>query len=191
MSLTRAVILFLTLGAAVSAAGCGEPPDREMQQALGAIDAARAAGAEEYATEEFRAAQQALERANEAVGLRDYRLALNHALDSRERAQNSAKLAAEGRAAARVEADHALTALAGALAGAQTLLKNAEAARAPARTLAEPRRTLASTERRLQEARTAFEQGAYHEVVSIEAKEREALAAATRTLETATKGRRR
>ena len=38
---------------------------------------------------------------------RDYRLALNHALDSRERAQNAAKQAADGKAAARAEADRA------------------------------------------------------------------------------------
>ena len=68
----------------------GEPPDKEMQQAQGAIDAARAAGADQYAHEEFAAAQEALTHANEAVEQRDYRLALNHALDSRERAQNAA-----------------------------------------------------------------------------------------------------
>ena len=61
----------------------GDPPDKEMQQAQGAIDAARAAGAAVYATEELAAAQLALTRAEEAVSARDYRLALNHALDSR------------------------------------------------------------------------------------------------------------
>ena len=36
----------------VLAAGCGDPPDKELHQAQGAIDAARAAGAEQYAVEE-------------------------------------------------------------------------------------------------------------------------------------------
>ena len=77
--------LFVTIGCG------GEPPDKEMQQAQGALDAARAAGADRYATEEFTAATLALVNAKEAVDQRDYRLALNHALDSRERAQNAAR----------------------------------------------------------------------------------------------------
>ena len=57
-----------------------------MQQAQGAIDAARAAGADQYAREEFTAAEDALKRSHEAVAQRDYRQALNTALDARERA---------------------------------------------------------------------------------------------------------
>jgi len=57
-----------------------------MDQAQGALDAARAAGAERYATAEYQAAATALKNAQDAVAQRDYRLALNHALDSRERA---------------------------------------------------------------------------------------------------------
>ena len=47
-------------------------------------------------------------RAQEAVGQRDYRLALNHALDSRERAQAAAKRAADERATARSDAERLL-----------------------------------------------------------------------------------
>ena len=60
-----------------------------------------------YARDEFAAAQDLLKRAGEAVAQRDYRLALNYALDSREQAQNAARLAADGKASARVEADRA------------------------------------------------------------------------------------
>src|SRR5688572_14820112 len=35
--------------------GCAEPPTREMDQAQGAIDAAKAAGAEKYAADEYTA----------------------------------------------------------------------------------------------------------------------------------------
>ncbi len=137
-----------------------------MQQAEGAIEAARAAGAEQYARDEFAAAQDLLKRAGEAVVLRDYRLALNYALDSREQAQNAARLAADSKAIARVEADRATSALVAALAALQARLKTAEAARVPARTLAGPRTTLADVDRRLQEARTAMERGDYAGVVS-------------------------
>jgi hypothetical protein len=80
------------------AAACTSPPNKEMDQAQGAIDAARAAGADRYAPAEFAAANSALKSANDAVEQGDYRLALNHAIDSREQAQNAARVAADNRA---------------------------------------------------------------------------------------------
>src|SRR4051794_25814319 len=109
MSLRARLLASLCLALFVTIGCGGEPPDKEMQQAQGAVDAARAAGADKYATEEFAAATLALNNARDAVAQRDYRLALNHALDSRERAQNAAKMAADGKASARTEADRAIT----------------------------------------------------------------------------------
>jgi len=157
-----------------------------MQQAQGAIDAARAVGAAQYASEEFQAAQDALTHAGEAVALRDYRLALNHALDSRERAQNAAMLAADAKAAARVDADHALSQITAELVALQGKLKAAETARTPARELAPARQAVADGEQRLQEARAAFEKADYAQVVSLGTSATEALTAATRALDTAT-----
>ena len=87
-----------------------------MDQAQGAIDAARAARADRYATEEYDAAVTALKRANEAVAQRDYRLALNHALDARERAQGAAKEAADQQATLRSGAERRLGELTAMLA---------------------------------------------------------------------------
>src|SRR6185436_8477379 len=101
----RCVWLSFALVATLCVAACTTPPDKEIQQAHGAIDAARAAGADRYAPAEFNAAQEALRRANAAVDDRDYRLALNHALDARERAQAAAKEAADHKATARTDAD--------------------------------------------------------------------------------------
>ena len=95
MSSTRRLLLSLAVVAAMTGAACGDPPDKEMQQAQGAIDAARAAGADQYARDEFTAAEDALKRSHDAVAQRDYRLALNAALDARERAQTAAKEAAD------------------------------------------------------------------------------------------------
>ena len=90
--------------AAVLVTACGgDPPNKEMDQAQGAIDAARAAGADRYATTEYTAANDALTRAQDAVGQRDYRQALNEALDSREHAQNAAREAADTKAQLRGE----------------------------------------------------------------------------------------
>ena len=137
-----------------------------MQQAEGAIEAARAVGADKYARDELAAAQDLLKRAGEAVAQRDYRLALNYALDSREQAQNAARLAADGNAMARVEADRATSALAAALGAVRSRLKTAEAGRIPARTFAGAKKTAADGERRLQEARTAMARGEYASAVS-------------------------
>src|SRR5919197_6527706 len=101
----RALSMSACIVAAVLAAACGDPPNKEMDQAQGAIDAARAAGADRYATEEYTAATTTLKQANEAVTQRDYRLALNLALESREHAQNAARDAANTRARIRGEVE--------------------------------------------------------------------------------------
>lgn len=104
----RRAAFVLTACLALAASGCDEPPNKELHQAQGAIDAARAAGADSYAVEDYTAAVGALKRAEDAVGQRDYRLALSQALESRERAQTAAKLAASQKAAVRSEAERML-----------------------------------------------------------------------------------
>src|SRR6187397_2700517 len=131
MSRFRWYVLFgPALLAIVSLVACGEPPDKEMHQAQGAIDAARAVGAETYAPDEFKAAVDALTRAQDAVAQRDYRLALNNALDSREQAQNAAKMAADGKAAARTEADRAINAAQAEINAVEAKVKTAETGKA-------------------------------------------------------------
>lgn len=110
-------------------AACGAPPSKEMHQAQGAIDAARAAGAETYATEDYTAAVEALKRAEEAAGQRDYRLALSQALDSRERAQSAARIAADQKADVRSEAERLLAEA--TVAVAQANARQAAAGRIP------------------------------------------------------------
>jgi hypothetical protein len=117
-------------------AGCGDPPDKELHEAQGAIDAARAAGADKYAADELKAAQDALDHANAAVGDRDYRLALNYALDSRERAQNAAKTAADQKAATRSDAERLLAEVTSGIAIATAKRQALEAARQPAAAIA-------------------------------------------------------
>jgi hypothetical protein len=158
------VVRRLALITAILSASCAEPPSKEMNQAQGAIDAARAAGADKFATAEFTAAKDALKRSEEAVTAGDYRQALSHALDSRERAQNAAKLAVDGRADARGQAERAIAEVATLLSRAQSQLKDADVARLNARTLEGPRSTVAATETMLQEARTALKAEDYSAV---------------------------
>ena len=91
------------LAGAVVLVACAEPPTREISQAQGALEAARAAGAEAYAKSEFQAADAALTKAHAAVAERDYRQALSFALDAREQARTAAREAAAARARAATE----------------------------------------------------------------------------------------
>lgn len=154
-----------------------------MQQAQGAIDAARAAGADAYAREEFTAAQDALKKAQEAVSQRDYRLALNYALDSRERAQNSAREAADHKATARSDAQRALTSTVAALNEAKTKLRSEEGPRVPPKAHAAERRTIAEAETAVQKARAAFASGDYLDALDALKQVRPRLAAAMRDLD--------
>jgi hypothetical protein len=157
-------LLFLLPFILILTAACAEPPGKEMNQAQGAIDAARAAGADKFAAEEFTAAVDALKRSEEAVKAGDYRQALSHALDSRERAQNAAKMAVDSRADARGSAERAATEVATLLARADARLKDPAVARLPRATLNGPRATIGSATKALQEARSALANDDYASV---------------------------
>jgi hypothetical protein len=161
MSWSRGFLLSFAVVAAMMGAACNNPPDKEMQQAQAAVDSARAAGAGEFAREEFAAAEDALKRSHDAVAQRDYRLALNAALDARERAQTAAKQAVDEKAAAHADAERALADADAALHESRAKLKAAETARASTKVLVAARRAIADGETTVQEARTAMGQGDY------------------------------
>ena len=162
----RTLRLLLFLPVAVLLVGCTEPPNKEMNQAQGAIDAARAAGADRYAQQELAGAIDALKRSEEAVALNDYRLALGLAIDSRERAQSAAKTAVENRAKARGDAERIVAAVNSELTQARTRVDEAALAKLPRRTAATVQKTLTAAVKTMQEARTALEQDDYERAVN-------------------------
>src|SRR3954469_5332653 len=184
MSLRRCLVSLAVL-AAMGGVACGDPPDKEMQQAQGAIDAARAAGADQYAREEFTAAEDALKRSHENVAQRDYRQALNTALDARERAQAAAKESVNRKAIARADATKALADADAALHESRARLKTAETARVPARTLTTGRKAIDHGENAVQEARAAFDKGDYLAAIDTARGVPPELRAATHDLEVA------
>ena len=184
MPLRRSVVVTLVLLALSSFACGGDPPDKEIEQAQNAVDQARAAGADRYAVEEYTAAVEALKNAHAAVEQRDYRLALNDALDSKERADNAARLAVDGKAAARSAADKAMTAANAALNAADARLKAAATAKTPPRSLGDARAALDEAQKHVQEARTAFSGGDYYAALSAASATTQAARAATEKLET-------
>lgn len=172
-------------------AACAAPPQKEMDQAEGAIATARAAGAPQYATAEFTAAEQALRRSHEAVGQRDYRQALNQALDARERAQNAAREAADKKAIARGQAERAITEAELALATAQQRLGAIVAAPTtsgrrpvpPGAALTALQQAIASGEQGLQEARSHLQAQRFDAALTTAAPLTERIRAATRGFE--------
>lgn len=147
--------------AAFTLVACADPPNKEMDQAQGALDAAHAAGADRYATTELTAARKALDDARAAVTAGDYRLALNHALDSRERAQNAAREAANTKAQLRGGVERSMAEIAPRLASANSRLHTAQRARPAARTLRGPTDDLAAANADVQKAGEAVKADDY------------------------------
>jgi hypothetical protein len=170
-------------------AGCGTPPTREMDQAQGAIDAARAAGADRYAPEQYDSAVKALKSAQDAVAARDYRLALNYALDSRDRAQGAAKEAASRQVELRSGAERLLAELAAHLYSAKRQFSQAEQAKLPRRTLTNARDAIAQADMALQKAGTGIQEGEYQSSQAELSESAEKLKAAMAEIETATRAR--
>ncbi len=153
----RLRIAVLLIACACIHAACASPPDKEMNQARGAIEAARAAGAAQYAPDEYNAAVASLKRSEDAVQQRDYRQALNQALDSREQAENAARTAANQKAAVRSQAERDLHDLQLLLADAHARLKAAEGPRRRrSRAFQAERQAVDAADASVQKARTAM-----------------------------------
>ena len=142
-------------------AACSAPPQKEIDLAQGALDAARAAGAERYAPQQVAAAQTSLQQAHEAVAQRDYRLALTRALDAHDRALAAARAAAEGQARARGEIDAAIASATAAIETLELRLKTPATARFPNAVLTAARREVTAAEKDVQEAGAAVAAGDY------------------------------
>jgi Domain of unknown function (DUF4398) len=147
----------------LAAISCADPPHKEMDQAQGAIDAARAAGAEQYAASEYAAATQALKQANDAVTGRDYRLALNYALESREQAQNGARTAADTRAKLRGDVERSIAEAKALIAQARARLDGPSSAQIPRGTRRSAQQRLKQIEGDLQKADAALQAEKYME----------------------------
>jgi hypothetical protein len=166
-------------------AACSEPPQKELDMAQGAIDAARAAGAEQYAGEALAAATTSLQSAHDAVAQRDYVLALSRAVTAREQANEAAKRAADGKALTRSASEAAIAAAATGLLVLQQRLKAAGAANIGADDLRAASQTARKADAVLQEARAAVENGNYLEAGAAVGAIRKGISEATRSLDDA------
>ncbi|HET7694199.1 MAG TPA: DUF4398 domain-containing protein [Vicinamibacterales bacterium] len=146
--------------------GCSGPPQKEIDQARSALDAARGAGAERYASAEYAAAASSLDKANAAVAQRDYRQALNYALDSRQRAVEAERQAADGRARAKAQTEALYGEVASMTNRLQTALRSAETA-VPAKSLRAGQASLRDARAHLQKASAAISAGNFEEATKL------------------------
>ena len=156
----------LVVVSALIISGCSEPPQKEIDQAQTAVDAAKSAGAETYAADEFNAAVAALQKSHASVDQRDYREALNYAIDARQRATEAAKQAGIARAHTRAAAERLVTECSARASQLDTDIRVAEGARVAARDLRSARTTLADAQTALQETRKSMDAGNYGEIVT-------------------------
>lgn len=140
---------------------CSTPPQKELDLAQGALDAARAAGAEQYAPQEMSAAAATLQQAHEAISLRDYRLALTRALDAHDRALEAARAAAEGQVRARGEADAVVAAARASVQSLARRLEMADIAKLPKGDVAAARTALVAAQADVQKAGAAVSAADY------------------------------
>jgi uncharacterized protein DUF4398 len=151
---------------ALIASGCSQPPQKEIDQAQTSLEAAKLAGAEKYATDEYNQAAGSLQKAHEAVDQRDYRQALNYAIDSRQRSQEATKLAAEGKVRARQDASQLITDVGVRFSQARMRLQTLDPSGA-SKDLRLPRGMLMDAESSLQDARTEIRAGNYDKVTEL------------------------
>ena len=137
-----------------AAVACGEPPTKEMDLARQTIESARSAQAQRYAPAELTAAQAAMDKSTAAVSNRDFKLALNHALDSHERAKTASSVATAAHRERRTRLDASLTDVTSRLASARTTVAAAARVRSSRRAAARTGRVLDMIEKDLQKAGT-------------------------------------
>ena len=154
-----------------------------MDQAQGAIDTAKAAGADRYAPDEYRAATDALKRSREAVDQRDYRLALNNALDSRERALTAARLSVDTKAQLRGDVERTMAEVAALMAEAHARVAAAEKSRASRLATRRSADALAKVEADVQKAGAAARRDDYAAAQKVLANVKQRIAASLGGLE--------
>jgi len=127
-------------------AGCAEPPKQEIDAANAALQAAITAGAEQYATDELKAAQDLSAKLNGEMEKKDYKAAKQTAIQLKESA-DKAKAAGE---AGKLKAKETATALADevkqGLEKAKGLVAGAEKAKLPVKLLQPIKDQLAAAE---------------------------------------------
>jgi hypothetical protein len=163
---SRLALFVVGWAAGVTLAACSAPPQKERDQAEGAVAAAKAAEAAEYAPDDLNSALESLKSYETAVAQGDYRAALNHAINARDSAYTAAKVAGDRKAAARAEAERAIVDLEGLVMVAKARLSGTPPP-LPAQAAARVRAAVKRAPALLQEARTRLAKQDFKGVVPL------------------------
>ena len=174
---SAAAWLSAVLAALLAAAGCAEPPQKELDQAQAAIEVAVSAGAERFAADDLAGARTALIQARDAVNQRDYKLALSHALDSREKAQAAARAATGARTTLRRDVETTLVDVTSRLDRVRALIAHGSVPRARLRRTRAAEAKLTASVQEARAAATAQDYGKAKTLLSAVEKDLDALLA--------------
>lgn len=120
------VALLIVVVWALAFAGCAKPPETEQQAAKAAMNAAVAAGAEQYAAADLGAAKKLLESAEAQMKEKNYKEAKQAYLDAKAAFDKATAAVAAGKQAAVAEANAAVAALEEAWLKLETTAKSLE-----------------------------------------------------------------
>lgn len=129
--LRRTPTVLLSLPLLLLAAGCDQPPTKEIKAAEAAIEKARAAEAETYVADRFREAQSALDTAQRKLAEKDYRGALSSANEASEKARAAAQGAGPARILAKSAAETKVAEIQAVLEEIGTVRSEASEAKVP------------------------------------------------------------
>ena len=164
-------MLPLLLGLAMIAVGCAKPPQADIQAAKAAVDAARQAGADDYAKTSLKEAEDAnaaldaeLQAQEKKFALfRSYKQATTLAADVKAKAEKAATDATAGKEQAKNEATQLITEAKKMRDEANGLLANAPAGKGSKADIDAMKSDLQGVETQIAAADQAFNEGRYIE----------------------------
>jgi hypothetical protein len=142
-------------GLALLAAGCDKPPTREIEAAAAQVEAARQQGADKYAADRMKEAEQALATARQQAADENYRAAVASAAKAGERARSAVQAVGAARSLARGRAQVAVTEVKAVLDELDLIGQEAAAAKVPEEAFSE----LAPQAQEVRESLTRLEEG--------------------------------
>jgi predicted S18 family serine protease len=125
-------IFFFSMLSLVLVSGCAKPPQQEMDAANAAIQSAIGAGAETYAADQLKEAQDLIAQMNSQVEKKDYKAAKETAIQAREKALEAKGTAEANKAKAKEDSQNASNEIKDGLEKTKGLLSEAETAGLPA-----------------------------------------------------------
>jgi hypothetical protein len=139
-------IFFLAILSMIFIVGCAQPPKQEMDAANAALTSAIGAGAEDYAPDQFKLAQDLIAKMNDQVQKKDYKGAKETAIMAREKSLEAKTTAEANQAKAKESAESTNAEVKQGIDKDKALIQEAESAGVPAVDLKTIKEQLSSVE---------------------------------------------